>query len=86
MGVACSRGADWSRDLRGSALWRAGTVLREAREHVSSGASLRFSARPIVPVTPAGLESIGAPAVFRDAAVFQGNLFIAGAGVGLDEV
>jgi ligand-binding sensor domain-containing protein len=62
----------------GSALWRAGTVLREAREHVSSGAQLRFSAHAIVPVTPAGLESIGAPAVFRDAAVFQGNLFIAG--------
>ena len=62
----------------GSALWRARGVLREAREHVSSGASFRFSVRPIVPVIPAGLESMGAPAVFNDAAVFEGHLYIAG--------
>ena len=62
----------------GSALWRARGVLREAREHVSSGASFRFSVRPLVPVIPAGLESMGAPAVFNDAAVFEGHLYIAG--------
>src|SRR5580692_648040 len=62
----------------GSVLWRARGVLREAREHVSAGASFRFSVRPIVPVIPAGLESIGAPAVFNDAAVFDGHLYIAG--------
>jgi ligand-binding sensor domain-containing protein len=62
----------------GSALFRARGVLREAREHVSSGASFRFSVRPIVPLIPAGLESMGAPAVFNDATVFEGNLFIAG--------
>jgi ligand-binding sensor domain-containing protein len=62
----------------GSALWRARSVLREAREHVSAGASFRFSVRPIVPVIPAGLESIGAPAVFNDATVFEGHLYIAG--------
>lgn len=62
----------------GSALWRARGVLREAREHVSSVASFRFSVRPIVPVIPAGLESMGAPAVFNDAAVFEGHLYIAG--------
>jgi ligand-binding sensor domain-containing protein len=62
----------------GSALWRARGVLREAREHVSAGASFRFSVRPIVPVIPAGLESIGAPAVFNDAALFGGHLYIAG--------
>ncbi len=62
----------------GSALWRARGVLREAREHVSAGASYRFSVRPIVPVIPAGLESIGAPAVFHDATVFDGHLYIAG--------
>jgi hypothetical protein len=62
----------------GSALWRARSVLREAREHVSAGASFRFSARAIVPVIPTGMESMGAPAVFNDAAVFQGNLYIAG--------
>ena len=62
----------------GSALWRARSVLREAREHVSAGASFRFTVRAIVPVIPAGMESMGAPAVFNDAAVFQGNLYIAG--------
>jgi ligand-binding sensor domain-containing protein len=62
----------------GSALWRARGVLREAREHVSAGASFRFSVRPIVPVIPAGLESMGSPAVFNDAAVFAGSLYIAG--------
>jgi ligand-binding sensor domain-containing protein len=64
--------------LGGSAVWRARGVLREAREHVSAGASFRFSVRAIVPVIPAGLESIGAPAVFNDAAVFDGHLYVAG--------
>lgn len=62
----------------GSALWRARGVLREAREHVAAGASYRFSVRPIVPVIPAGMVSLGAPAVFNDAAVFEGHLYIAG--------
>jgi ligand-binding sensor domain-containing protein len=62
----------------GSALWRARGVLREAREHVSQAATFRFSVRPVVPAIPAGLESIGAPAVFNDASLFDGNLYIAG--------
>ncbi len=53
-------------------------MLREAREQVASGASFRFTMRPIVPVIPAGLESMGAPAVFNDASVFGGHLYIAG--------
>jgi ligand-binding sensor domain-containing protein len=62
----------------GSVLWRARSVLLDAREHVSAGAFFRFSVRPIIPVIPAGLESIGAPAMFNDAAVFEGHLYIAG--------
>lgn len=62
----------------GSVLWRARGVLREAREHVSAGSTFRYSVRPIVPVIPAGLESMGAPAVFNDAAVFDAHLYIAG--------
>lgn len=62
----------------GSTLWRARGVLREAREHVAGAASFRLSVRPILPVIPAGLESIGAAAVFNDAAVFEGHLYIAG--------
>jgi len=62
----------------GSALWRARSVLREAREGIAASATFRISVRPIVPVIPAGLESIGAPAVFNDATVFQRQLYIAG--------
>src|ERR1700685_4604829 len=62
----------------GSALWRARSVFREASAHVSAGASFGFSVRPLIPVIPAGLESMGAPAVFHDATVFEGNLYIAG--------
>ena len=62
----------------GSALWRARGVLREARESVSAAGSFRFSVRPMVPVIPAGLESMGAPGVFNDATVFDGHLYVAG--------
>src|ERR1700732_2754025 len=62
----------------GSVLWRAGGALREAREHVSAGAAFGFSVRSIVPLIPAGLESLGAPAVFNDAVVFEGHLYIGG--------
>ena len=59
-------------------MWRARGVLREARDRVAAESVVRFSTRPVVPALPAGLESIGGPAVFRDATVFHGHLFIAG--------
>jgi ligand-binding sensor domain-containing protein len=62
----------------GSAFWRAHGVLREAREHVADASTFKFTVRPIVPVIPAGLESMGAPAVFNDAVMFNGNLYVAG--------
>ena len=62
----------------GSTLWRARAVLREAREQVSAAGTFRFSVRSIVPVIPAGLESMGAPAVFNDATLFDGHLYVAG--------
>ncbi len=68
----------------GRIVWRAGRVLGETRERVAGESRIRFTARPIVPVLPAGLEFIGAPAVFRDATVFHEHLFIAGP-TGLDE-
>ena len=68
----------------GFTLWRAQHVLGDARARVAAGSVIRFTARPIEPVLPAGLESIGAPAVFADAQMFDGHLFIAGPS-GLDE-
>jgi ligand-binding sensor domain-containing protein len=68
----------------GNALWRAGAALGEMRARVSAEGTLRVRVRPLASVLPAGLESIGAPAVFLDATEFQGHLFIAGP-AGLDQ-
>jgi ligand-binding sensor domain-containing protein len=68
----------------GSALWRAGAALGEMRGRVNAEGTMRVRVRTLATVLPAGFESIGAPAVFEDAAEFQGHLFIAGP-AGLDE-
>jgi ligand-binding sensor domain-containing protein len=68
----------------GSALWRAGAALGEMRARVTAEGVLRVRVRPLATALPAGLESVGAPAVFLDAAEFQGHLFIAGP-AGLDQ-
>ena len=62
----------------GFSLWRAQRALRETRNRVAAEASLRFDVRPLEPVLPLGLEFVGAPAVFTDAEIFRGHLFIAG--------
>ena len=62
----------------GWTLWRAHGALNDARGSVAAESAIPFTARPFQTVLPAGLESIGAPAVFADAAIFQGHLFIAG--------
>jgi ligand-binding sensor domain-containing protein len=59
-------------------LWRTQRILSEARERVISEGTIRFTVRPLQSVLPAGFEFVGAPAVFTDALVFQGHLFIAG--------
>jgi ligand-binding sensor domain-containing protein len=60
------------------AVWLAQGVLREARVNTAAESSLRFTSRPLDPSLPTGLEFVGAPAVFSDAQVFEGRLFIAG--------
>ena len=64
--------------MGGRALWRAGASLGDARARVQAEGHLRFTSRPLTAVLPAGLESMGAPAVFSDAQIYQGHLFIAG--------
>jgi len=59
-------------------LWRAQGVLSETRERVAGEGRIRFTEHIIQPALPSGLEFIGAPAVFRDAQMFHGHLFIAG--------
>ncbi len=62
----------------GFVIWRARGVLDDARARVASESVIRFSVRPLERTVPAGLEAIGAPAVFTDAQMFLGHLFIAG--------
>src|SRR5579859_7092998 len=59
-------------------LWRATRELRDAGERVASESHIRFTSKTLVPVLPAGLESVAAPAVFSDAAIFHGHIFVAG--------
>ena len=66
------------------AVWRAQTAVHDARERVEGEGRIRFTARPIEPVIPAGLEFMGAPAAFDDAAFFHEHLFVAGS-AGLEE-
>jgi ligand-binding sensor domain-containing protein len=62
----------------GWTVWSAQGVLSDARKQVAVESVVRFAMRPVVPSLPLGLESVGSPAVFRDAQVFHGHLFIAG--------
>jgi ligand-binding sensor domain-containing protein len=76
--LAASAVALFAAIFGGRTLWRAQAVLHEASDRIAAESSLRFTARPIDTVLPIGLESVGAPAVFVDAQVFNGRLFIAG--------
>jgi ligand-binding sensor domain-containing protein len=58
--------------------WHISRVLRASREQVHSEATLRFVSRPYVAEAADLFETVSAPAVFQQAAQFQGHLFIAG--------
>lgn len=58
--------------------WETLHAVRQAREQTESAASLRVDIRPLTRAVPAGVEPVGGPAVFRDAALFRGHLFVAG--------
>jgi len=57
---------------------RVGHVLGTAREEVQALHSLRFTVRPWSGFANTDFESISSPAVFTQAATFQGNLYVAG--------
>jgi ligand-binding sensor domain-containing protein len=58
--------------------WETFRAVRQARDRAASAASLRVAIRPLERPLPDGVDTVGAPAVFRDAAIFHGHLFIAG--------
>ena len=58
--------------------WETRRAIRQARDLTESTSSIRATLRVLDRPLPAEVESIGAPSVFRDAALFQGHLYVAG--------
>ncbi|MGH9789259.1 MAG: hypothetical protein ACRD4U_11220 [Candidatus Acidiferrales bacterium] len=78
----------WSKGLLAAAVvaasaagwvfWQAGRAVREAAHSVEQESHLAFTAARLDRTPPPGVEWIGAPAVFTDAAEFAGNLYLCG--------
>lgn len=64
--------------LLATVYFRANRALRGSRESVETEHSLRFVERVYVAPTDSSFEWVSAPAVFTQAAEFQGHLFVAG--------
>lgn len=64
----------------GVAGWHAKQALRISTEEVHAERETRFDTQPFAPTVGAGFELISAPAVFRQAALFQNHLYIGGPG------
>src|SRR5437867_311678 len=76
--LAIAIGASTVAIFGGWTLSRVRHALGEARARVASESVIQVTARPLQNALPTGLEFVGAPAVFADAQVFHGHLFIAG--------
>src|SRR5260370_41526686 len=63
----------------GFAGWRAKRALRLSTEEVQAEQEVRFDIRPFAPPVDTSFELVSAPAVFRQAALFQDHLYIGGA-------
>ncbi len=64
----------------GFAGWRAKRALRLSTEEVQAEQEVRFDIRPFAPPVGTSFELVSAPAVFRQAALFQNHLYIGGPG------
>jgi len=62
----------------GWAVFRASRAVRESARRVAAEEEIAFASARLDRRAPAGLETISAPAVFRDAAVYRGNLYVCG--------
>ena len=58
--------------------WETSHAVQQARVRVQSAAVVGFTIRPVDRSLPPGVDPMGAPAVFRDAAVFRGHFYLAG--------
>ncbi len=64
----------------GLAGWRAKRALRLSTEEVHAEQEVHFDIRPFAPSVGATFELVSAPAVFRQAALFQEHVYIGGPG------
>ena len=58
------------------AVWQASQALTEATQQLQSEADLPFISSPVQETRPVGFEWVSAPAVFSDAAWYQGHLYL----------
>ena len=65
-------------------LWRASRVLRASEQQTENAHHIAFTEAALDRTTPAGWETFAAPSGFRDAAILNGHLFVAG-GAGVFE-
>jgi len=59
-------------------IWNASRALHRASEEVAAAENLKFTLSRLNRAVPSGVEWIGSPAVFNDAAFFEGHLYLCG--------
>jgi ligand-binding sensor domain-containing protein len=64
--------------MAGSAVWEASRAVRDASATLAADSQIPFSQIQLDLMPASGIESISAPSVFADAALFEGHLFLAG--------
>ena len=64
--------------LSAGVIWRGTQALHSAAEQVRAEHELRFAVRPLPATVNIGFETVSAPAIFQQAATFQGHLYLAG--------
>ena len=62
----------------GVTFWRASRAAHDSATGLAGESQLRFTSTRLDLLNPAGVEWIGAPAVFTDFAIFQGSIYISG--------
>lgn len=62
----------------GLAIWKASRALHRASEEVAATENLKFTVSRLNSAGPSGVEWISSPAVFNDAAFFEGRLYLCG--------
>src|SRR5262245_64980720 len=58
--------------------WETYRAVRQARAKTVTASTIAVSIRPLDRAIPADVDSLGARAVFRDAALFRGHLYAGG--------